>query len=284
MMYLFFQGDRLPAFSATITGLKGPDAPVVSYAVAPAYTGNPGVYIITPALPSFSNAANYTISYVNGNLYVNPDGPGAKKLRPSLDCIVEISNPQPGQFRYIAHFVCINDNATAVYVPIGTDNNVSSVGGTFDASSQPVVFLPGITRFNIPFDGVKLTWLLRTYDSNHKTSVASDASSTSGKCSIDARVIGAVEIKPVIEAVPDQKATVYPNPAITSVIVNTQTEALSEKGITVYNASGVLCPVRIITRISPNSMKLNVSGLSNGVYFIKCKTANGYRIFRFVKG
>jgi hypothetical protein len=47
---------------------------------------------------------------------------------------------------------------------------------------QKEIFPPGKTKFDIYFDGKKLIWTLRTFDINQKTSVATEASSTSSKC------------------------------------------------------------------------------------------------------
>ena len=77
-----FQGDVLPAFTSTISGLMSGDVASVSYTLTPAYSGNAGAYSIVPLLQSFPNITNYNINYVNGTLYVNPDEKKAKKLRP----------------------------------------------------------------------------------------------------------------------------------------------------------------------------------------------------------
>jgi len=281
-----FQGDRQPAFTASITGLKNGDNPSVSFTVTPGYTGAAGEYTIQPILGAFSNQVNYSISYVNGTLYVNPQGPGTRKLRPSLDCIVEVMNPQPGQFRYIAHFMCINDNTSTVYVPVGPDNQLSSLGGTFDGSAQPAVFKPGLTRFDVPFDGLKLTWTVKTYESNHKTSVASDASSSSAKCSIsNARVMNATETTAVPDELPAAiTAQVYPNPATEKLFIYSAGGLPVLNDIRLYSASGVLFTVKGVKRTGTDRIEVDVTGLPHGFYFIRCKTADGYKTFRFVKG
>jgi len=281
-----FQGDRQPAFTATITGLKFADNPAVTFTLSPVYTGAAGEYIITPLLSAFSNQLNYQVSYVIGTLYVNPEGPGTKKLRPSLDCIVEIINPAPGQFRYIAHFMCINDNSSTVYVPVGPDNLLSSAGGLFDGSAQPVVFKPGITRFDVPFDGIKLTWVVKTYETNHKTSVASDASSASAKCSISsARVMNIAEATTTVEELPGAlTAQVYPNPATEKLLIYVSGGLPALNDIRLFSASGVLFTVKNVKRIAPDRIEVNVAGLPRGFYFIRCRTTGGYKTFRFVKG
>ena len=70
-----------------------------------------------------------------------------------------------------------NPNLTTVYVPIGSDNNIIALGSY--SGVQPQIFLPSGGKFDVYFDGQKLTWLLITYNGNQKTAIASDASSTS---------------------------------------------------------------------------------------------------------
>jgi len=280
-------GEPLPTdFTSTITGLKYSDNPTITYTVSPTYSGAAGVYSIIPLLSTtFVNAFNYNVSYVNGNLYVNPEGPGTKKLRPSLDCVVEVPNPQPGQFRFIARFTCINDNTNTVYVSIGTDNSLK--GGSFDASRQPVVFRPGVTSFEVPFDGTRLIWTLKTFDSNHKTSIGTEASSSSNKCSNTLITTNAARMMqlttPSVE-LEAGKTNVYPNPATNKIIVTDPTIMLNEKQLSLYNSNGILYPAKMVRRISANSVELDISGLPAGFYLIRCKIANGYKTFRFVKG
>ncbi|MEP7143520.1 MAG: MBG domain-containing protein [Ferruginibacter sp.] len=173
---VIYKGDPLPAFTSRITTLKAGDQPAVAYTLSPSCTGAAGVYTIIPRLNNFANSKNYTISYVNGKLYINPKGWDAKKLRPYLDCVEQLSTGS-----YIAHFYCINDNGTPVYVQVGSDNKLSS-SGSFESSQQPFIFVPGITRFNVPFDGSSLKWELKTYDCFTKTLTSASASASSGRC------------------------------------------------------------------------------------------------------
>jgi len=59
---------------------------------------------------------------------------------------------------------------------------------------------------------------------------------------------------------------------------------LNEKQLSLYNSNGILYPAKMVRRISANSVELDISGLPAGFYLIRCKIANGYKTFRFVKG
>ncbi len=180
-----YKGDPLPVFTSTITGLRNGDNPTVSYTLSPACTGAAGVYTIIPLLNPFANSINYTITYINNNLYINPKGTGAEDVDTYLQCIDDRGASYiPQNRRYVAHFYSKNTNSTPVYVPIGIDNKLSSTG-SFDGSQQPVVFLTGngTTSFNVPFDGTTLKWELRTYEVNTKVTESATANSSSVRCS-----------------------------------------------------------------------------------------------------
>jgi hypothetical protein len=80
------------------------------------------------------------------------------------------------------------------------------------------------------------------------------------------------------------KTNVYPNPATNRIIVNDPTVVLNEKNMSLYNANGIMYQAKMIRRVSANSVELDISGLPAGFYLIRCKIANGYKTFRFVKG
>lgn len=274
---VIYRGDALPTFTSTVTGIKYGDNPLIGYSLNPSYTGAAGEYIITPAITNILLNLNYTISYSTGVLYVNPKGPGAKKLRPALDCVVD--NPVPGPFLYIAKFQCFNDNATTVYIPKGADNNITS-DGTFDAIIQPVIFRSGLTLFDVPFDGTRILWELKSYETNRKTSVATDASSNSKKCNNllpdsqgSALFIQTSTIR--------TKAALYPNPATNRIILNCGKPLLEE--LKIYDVQGRLCQIKIIRSLPGWNTEINIASLHNGMYWIKLITEDGPQTIRFIK-
>ena len=290
-----YKGDAIPVFTSTFTTLKAGDNPTVTYTLSPVCTGDPGVYTITALLNPFANSVNYTITYTAGKFYINPKGNGAKKLRPYLDCVEEVMNPASPSRRYIAHFYCINDNSTPLYVPIGNDNKVSSTGGgSFDASQQPAVFTPGFTWCHIPFDGTALKWEVTTYESTHKSSVSSNASSGSNKCNyISTGKSTYPEIPQSLNTSKDKPAktemsirpglTVYPNPATDKVRITLSDEVINEKTLVIVDSYGRTYKVKITGKISEHSLEIDLSHLITGMYFIKVNLKNGYRILPVFK-
>ncbi len=282
------KGSPLPTFTSTITGLKNGDNPTVSYSLSPSCTGSAGVYTIIPLLKPFANSINYTITYTNNYLYINPKGSGADDVDTYLECVEDRgASYMPANRRYVARFYAKNTNSTPVYVPIGVNNSLSSAG-SFDGSQQPVVFLPGngTTRFNVPFDGVTLKWQLKTYEGNYLKTESVTASSSSVKCAINyaPAARGATDESNYEEPPTTAKTSLYPNPATNRVIIITAESVQSEKGIFLYDVYGRYYPVKVIRRISEHSFELDVSGLLNGVYLIRVRGENGYQTLRFVKG
>jgi len=273
--YVIFQNDPLPNIQVVKTGLVNGDA--ATFTVQHQYTGSAGVYPLVPQATAFAKVLNYDTTHTDGLLYVNPKGPGAKKLRPGLDCVQET----PGAlYPFIAHFIIVNDNPTPVYVAIGPDNRISSTG-SFDASAQPIIFMPGTTRFSVPFDGVKLSYELKTYETNKKTSVASVASSTSGRCSntfiTTARMAAAAE--PLDGGAAIQA---FPNPAGSRLRITLRDAQLL--GATLELVDDVGRTRRLTGKpLSPGSLELDVSSLKRGAYFIRVPTSEGVQVTRFIK-
>lgn len=274
-----FEGNPLPAFYSVVTGLMPSDTPVVSYTLNPAYNGVAGVYSIVPSLSSFANISNYLINYIPGTLYVNP-AKKAKKLRPYLDCVQQLTSTS-----FIAHYYCVNDNATALYIPVGVNNNITG-SGKFDASQLPVIFLPDTTRFDVPFDGNDMVWQLTSYSSNKRTSTTSDASSTSGRCSgnyslrqISTSNTDSLNLQKEVE----NDVTVYPNPTINKMIVEIKNGTIMRKGLTLFDANGKLRTIKISKWISDHEFELDLSLLNRGVYFLRIKIDSGYKSVRIVK-
>ena len=184
-----YQGSSTPTYTSTITGFVPGGQNTIqcypSYTVSPNCVGSPGVYTITPKNMVLSQPGNYQIVYVPGYLYINPKGGSAKKIKPILNCVDTLVG-HPSGFAYVAHFSYENANSTPVYVPIGSDNIITALGSY--SGVQPMLFTPGGGNFDIYFDGLKLTWTVKTYQGNSKTAVASDASVGSARCTAHLRM------------------------------------------------------------------------------------------------
>ncbi len=295
-----YKGSALPVFTSTIVAFKGGDvSPGVTYTLSPVCTGNPGVYTIIPLLNTFANAGNYTITHTNGKFYINPKGNGAKKLRAYLDCVEEVINPPSASHRYVAHFYCINDNATPLYIPVGNDNKLTSAG-SFDNALQPNVFTPGNTYFNIPFDGISLKWEITTYETTHKTSTSSSASSNSNKCNntlprysgpviSDPKDIktasGVTEKEEIVveQLIPGGNVHVYPNPARDKATIYFANQVINEKTLKLVDSYGRSYPVKINRMLSNGSIEIDLSYLVKGIYFVRVETEMGNKAISIIK-
>jgi len=295
-----YKGQALPVFTSVITGLKNNDNPTVSYTLSPSCTGAAGVYTIIPLLNSFANSVNYTVTYINGQLYVNPKGGDADDVDTYLQCVIDRGAAYvPQNRRYVARFYAKNTNSTPVYIPVGTLNKLTSTG-SFDGSQQPVVFLPGngTTRFDVPFDGVSLKWQLTSYECNTLVTEYVIAKSTSTKCSSTGRNaldepdentaaekptrLVEAQKQPVQEVITGN-ALLYPNPASDKVTVTLPQGVLNAKTLSLFDASGRVFAVKQVRQIAGNRVELDVSGLANGYYLLRYEEAGVMKAVRFIK-
>jgi hypothetical protein len=206
-----------------------------------------------------------------------------------LDCINQLTG-DPSGFGYVAHFSYQNPNATAIYVPKGTDNSLTALG-TY-SGVQPEVFLPAGGKFDVYFDGLKLTWTVKTYEGSTKTAVSADASSASTKCATGARVISSASSQAIIstEDVALQgetllpKAGVYPNPVTDrlSIWLSNNT-AVTDRDIIIYDLAGRVVKIKKVSHSTTNVFVLDMSNLISGVYLVKIKTGKGYVTAKIIK-
>jgi hypothetical protein len=283
----------LPAFTSTITGFKNGDNSTTAISSGPVYTVNPvykkeqpGIYTVTPSALVLKKPGNYAIIYLPGTLYVNEEEGTNCSL--ALTCVKALTN-DPSGFKYLASFTFKNPNPLGVYVPIGSNNSLTS-SGKF-SGQQPQMFPSGSGSFSIYFDGSPLTWSLIAYVGNNKTSVT--ASSSSKKCSgtqTTAEPGGAVgggstaetaETPATLETI-DPVATVYPNPAKGLVTIHIRDGNLSPDNIQLSDAYGKMY-VANAKILSAQSLQVDLSRLSSGMYFIRVKVGSAYQVFRVVK-
>ncbi|MEO7446248.1 MAG: MBG domain-containing protein [Ferruginibacter sp.] len=284
---VIYENEPVPVFTATLTTLKAGDVnPGLTYTLSPNYSGNAGVYAIVPHLNNFANIGSYTITYVNGNLYVNPNNKKSRKLRAYLDCVEEVANVPTGGYRYIAHYYCINDNRTTLYIPVGPDNKLTSAG-SFDNSQQAFIFTPGTTYFSVPFDGSALTWELTSYESTNKSSTTSSASSGSNKCNNlpPTTYTSAKNVEVADDAMPEKagEMSISPNPVKLFAILRVPGSSVNVNDIYIVDVAGRATPAKIVRRLGTSSVELDVSKLSPGMYFIKVKLPGGMKTLGILK-
>jgi hypothetical protein len=269
--------DPLPGFTASFSGFVGTDdesvVDTLFFTVSPAYTGAAGTYQIIPS----ATADNYVFTPVNGTLYVNPNGPGTKQIKPRLICIDELSEPDPDGFLYIANYEYDNDNATDIFIPIGEDNYFSGQAA-YNAENQPEVFLSGGGTFSVPFDGNKLIWTVRSYKTNgQKGAVASQASSNSSRCNKSEEAEA-----PLLSGDEAAEMIVYPNPTTGRVYIDLKAEEVASGDIRIFDMFGKAQSLEVITA-SDNHIEIDLSSYAAGVYFIMINNRETNSVSRIIK-
>ncbi len=270
-----YRGDSLPAFSYSLSGNLNPLDIIISgpdFNLSPAYNNTAGEYNIIPSNLLISNASNYLISYQNGTLYVNPAGRGAKSVKPSLLCVDTLVG-HPSGFNYVAYFEYENKNNTAVFIPIGPDNQLIAQG--LFAGQQPEYFPPGIGKLDIFFDGNKLSWSITTYQGNQKTSAASDASSSSSRCGTGSSNKAIYELAGILAA--------YPNPVQKELMVSFSEPAGESIEVEIFDPGRRLVYSARLDLLDPETLKIDVSGLGSGLYIVHLITTEKHYSFKVRK-
>jgi hypothetical protein len=273
------QGSPVPTnFTSTVTGLKDGDTVLggPTYTLSPVCSGKAGTYTITPSNIVLACSSCYIITYASGTLYINPSGNSTKDLKPSLVCVDTLINDPTG-LKYVANFSCSNGNSTTIYVPIGPDNYLSGAAAATAVGTPTQYFPPGSSTCQIKFNGQKLIWTVESY----KTAVASDASSTSARCkktgktsSATANSLGST----------GGNAIVLPNPTMGKFIITTDKGTISDKGLYISDATGKKYVPNSVARVSSNSLEIELPpDATKGLYFVRVRIDNTYRIFKVIK-
>ena len=293
------KGSSLPTFTSVITGYKNSEfLPIASgpkYMLSPRYCGLAGVYSIQPSNLIFCDPnPNYLIKYFPGTLYVNPKGWGATGVKPILDCIQVLSNNHSSGYQYVARFSYRNANSVPVYIPIGTDNMITS-GGRY-SGNQPTVFMPGSNKFEIYFNGAQLTWTLKTYEQSIKVSLSAITSSSSYQCEIKQILANSIQMSTgkslgtpsdLISTIDNREEilintlTAYPNPV--SDMVTITWKLISGKDLAITDLSGRQYHAKGIRKLTENSIELDISGFKTGIYLVRVKGESSYKVLRIIK-
>jgi hypothetical protein len=163
-----------------------------------------------------------------------------------------------------------------VYIPIGADNLVAG-NGSFNASQQPQAFLPGGGTFSVPFDGVKITWTVKSFNGNgHKSSSASSASSTSSKCTKSAEA----DEQHVLNG--PAPVVAYPNPVSDKLFINLEQVDGEVKSVEIYDLYGKQFRSPGISQ-GVETLEVNMTELSAGIYFIRLNLGTYTETLRIIK-
>ena len=231
------------------------------------------------------------MTYVSNKLYINPKGSAAKNVQPKLDCVGTLVN-HPSGFNYVARFSYINQNATAVYVPIGGSNSIT---GTY-SGQQPTVFQPGGGTFEIYFNGSSLPWKLSTYNGNSLVSCTVTATSASTSCGAPIYTRGAMygsgnetalaekkEASIVMPAISNSGIIVYPNPVVDKLVLQTDGLQISPRELIIMDISGKIYRNVNIRKTGPNLHELNMALLPSGIYLLKLKSGDDSKTVKILK-
>lgn len=267
------------------------DIPTLSGSLVRAAGEDPGEYQITENGSNPFSAPNYQIvDIVPGSFYINPYGPGTKKIRTYLDCVEEDFELTSG-YPYIANFRWENTNSFDFFIPQGDDNFITGNPGSF-VDVVPEVFYQGTGTFSVPFDGTRLIWTLASYESNLKTSVSWEANSSSNKChKIDngARIadtnMGSADAESIEDELTFQNSSIlmYPNPVKDKFIIRFDGEQEKVQDIFLFDSQGKYYTIRTHWIASENGYEVDLSQMNHGLYLIKLELENRQEILRVVK-
>lgn len=274
---VIFRDDSLPVFTYSLTGDLNPADVVLldpTFTLSPVFNNDAGLYDIIPSNLSITNSSNYAIVYINGTLYVNPKGRGAKSVKPALECVDTVI-AHPSGFNYVAHYSYENKNQTPVYIPHGPDNDLVATGQYY--GDYPELFDSGIGYFDIYFDGSKMTWIVTTYNGNQKTSSASDASSTSNKCGSNGKKSASVSRSKVLQS------GTYPNPVKTWLTIVPENLASSDFELYYFNTTGQKVLIPSYKLSDKNEIQIDMTSMQPGVYIIMIEGLNKNLYFKVMK-
>ena len=215
-------------------------------------------------------------------LYVNPNPNLAKAVRPILRCVEEVKNNPNYTLR--ARFEYQNDNTTAVFIPIGTLNNIITTGSY--SGAQPELFQPGGGSFDILFNGAKMTWTIVSDDRGKKTSMASEASSSSARCK-KGNTSGreAFETEVAVEETKVEPLSGYPNPVVddVSIVLPEVQQGPSTSDIVVMDQVGRTYPFQSSWSQETNTLTIDLSSCQSGLYLIKINLSEGTQTLKVYK-
>jgi hypothetical protein len=279
-------GDVDPELTWTITegSLAGSDV-MLSGSLIRETGEDPGFYAIYENIP-FDAGDNYFLTFIPGTFYINPYGPGTKKIKTYLDCVEEVTEPGSA-YPYIAYFRYENGNPYDIYIQKGSPENIITGDGSFDAGNQPELFLSGGGSFTVPFDGNRIVWSVASYETNNKTAVSSDASSTSGRCQ---KVEGARMADATQNTLDGQISDeilgaihVYPNPVKDKFIISFTGRVENIREIGLIDSQGRSHAVRSQWITTENGFEVDLSQVNKGIYLIRLDLENKYETFRVIK-
>ncbi len=211
-----------------------------------------------------------------GDININIEDlcPVAEAVRPVLECV----EYNPSNDIYTAHFGYLNENDEAVVIPIGGDNKFTP--SPIDRG-QPIWFQPGrqVDVFTVDFDGNNLVWTLASPNGSRRTSTASD--NPAQRCDDNRCEPGDIDGGSIVFNGP------Y-DPQGTNIIENTELPTSTFGSVDfeyIWMQSEVNAPNTpgnphwSPVAGSENLTDLEVSGLTQTMYFIRCARVAGCEMY-----
>jgi len=273
-------GDSLPEFTASFGGFnENDDESVVDslyFTVEPEYTGAAGVYQIIP----HALAENYYFSQVSAPLYVNPYGSGAQNIIVGLLCSEPISPPDSNGYNSTATFTYTNNNPSALYIPVGS-NNLLSGASFMDAADQPQLFMPGTGSFTVSYFAIGsiLKWTVKSYDNTILKPSSAFATFRPCESGEQEEKQEEAEILPGRQGFGDFR--IYPNPSNGKFYLEFIGELNDDIDLSIYDSFG-----NLVHSSRPESREgrhvIDLSGSAPGVYIVKIKSNDSVKTQRII--
>jgi len=211
-----------------------------------------------------------------GDININIEDlcPVAEAVRPVLECVEYNSTNDI----YIAHFGYLNENAEAVVIPVGSDNKFTPSPIN---RGQTIWFQPGrqVDVFSVEFDGSNLVWTLASPNGSRRTSTASDNPAQrceDDRCEPESITGGSIAFNGPYDP---QATNIIENTALpTSTFEGVDFEYIwMQSEVNVANTPGN--PHWSPVAGSENLTDLEVSGLTQTMYYIRCARIAGCEMY-----
>jgi hypothetical protein len=123
-----------------------------------------------------------------------------------------------------------------------------------------------------------MTWVLRTKNSDKKSSSSSDASSTSNKCSSFSSEPGTqIRSNGTINGI-----WMYPNPVLNQFTIQSK-ENISFEKLYLYDSKGVNIKQIKVNQLSKYKVLVDLPYLPSGVYILSVQSGNKLENLRWIK-
>ncbi len=131
-------------------------------------------------------------------------------------------------------------------------------------------------------DGNELVWNLTSNFNNDQISLYAEANSSSVVC-VNESTNGRIASDDTQEVQPEENAGLkfYPNPVRDKLVIELDNATTSE--INLFNSQGKSFKAQGVVNSSSNTIEIDLSPMSDGLYVLKLKVGENYKTLRVVK-